>query len=67
MARGMTRSSINPDRQQNLIVCSLANCQHSLKISCKSVQQFLHKVASRQTNRHADKQTTTITYPSWRT
>jgi len=53
----------DPDRHQNLIFCSLAHCQRSLKISCKSVRKFLRKVANRQT----DKQTTTITYPSWRT
>ena len=31
-------------------ICSLAHCQPSLKISCKSVRKFLHKVANRQTN-----------------
>jgi len=40
----------DPDRHQNLIICSLAHCQPSVKISCKSVQNFLRKVASRQTN-----------------
>jgi len=35
---------------QNLIICSLAHCQPSLKISCKSVWKFLCKVANRQTN-----------------
>jgi len=38
------------DRHQNLIICSQAHCQSSLKISCKSVRKFLHKVANRQTN-----------------
>ena len=38
----------DPDRQQNLIIYSLAHCQPSLKISCKSVQKFLRKVANRQ-------------------
>jgi len=42
-----------PDRHQNLIFYSLAHCQPSLKISCKFVRKFLHKVANRQT----DKQT----------
>jgi len=37
------------DRRQNLIICSLAHCQPSLKISCKSVWKFLRKVANRQT------------------
>jgi len=46
----------DPDRNQNLIICSLAHCLPSLKISCKSVRKFLRKVADRQTNRH----TTTI-------
>jgi len=30
----------------------MAHCQPSLKISSKSVQKFLRKVANRQTNRH---------------
>jgi len=46
----------DPDRNQNLIVCSLAHYIPSRKISCKSVQKFLRKVANRQTNT----QTTTI-------
>ena len=41
------------DRHQHLTVCSLAHCQHSLKISRKSVRKFLRKVANRQ----RDKQT----------
>ena len=48
----------DPDRPRNLIICSLAYCQPSLKISCKSVQKFLHKVANRQT----DKQTNSDDY-----
>jgi len=40
------------DRQQNLIICSLAHCQPSLKTSCKSAQKFLRKVASRQRDKH---------------
>jgi len=46
----------DPDRHQNLIVCSLAHWQPSLKISRKSVRKFLHKVANRQTDRQTDKQ-----------
>ena len=46
---------------------SLAHCQPSLKISCKSVRKFVRKVANRltasQTDRQTDKQTTTIAYP----
>jgi len=38
------------DRHQNLIICSLANCQPSLKISCKSIWKFLCKVADKHTN-----------------
>ena len=45
---------------QNLIICSLAHCQPSLKISCKSIWKFLHKVANRQT----DKQTNNDDYIS---
>jgi len=40
----------DPDRQQNLILCSLAHCQPSVKISCKSVWKFLRKVTNRRTN-----------------
>ena len=45
------------DRHQNLIVCivcSLAQCQPSLKISCKSVLKFLCKCANRQTTNNDD-------------
>jgi len=42
----------DPDRHQNLIICSLAHCQPSLKISCKSVPKFLRKLLTdRQTNK----------------
>jgi len=44
---------VHPDHHQNLIICLLAHCQPSLKISFKSVWKFLRKVANRQ----ADKQT----------
>jgi len=40
----------DPDRRQNLVICSLAHSQPSVKISCKSVRTFLRKVANRQTN-----------------
>jgi len=51
----------DPDHHQNLIICSLAHCQPSLKISCKSVQRFLCKVANGQT----DRQTMMKSYPPW--
>jgi len=38
----------DPDRHQNLISCSLAHCQPTLKISCKSVQ---NRRTTRQTNK----------------
>jgi len=41
----------DPDHHQNLIICSMAHCQPSLKISCKSIQKFLRKVANRQTDK----------------
>ena len=41
----------DPDCHQNLIIRSLAHCQPSLKISCKSVWKFLCKVANRQTDK----------------
>jgi len=45
----------DPDCHQNLIICSLAHCQPSLKSSPKSVQKlFLRKVANRQTNRQTN-------------
>jgi len=47
----------DPDRHRNLVICSLAQCQLFLKISCKSVWKFSRKVANRQT--------TTITKPPW--
>ena len=47
----------DPDGHQNLSVCSLADCQPSLKMSCKFVWKFFRKVANRQT----DGQTTTTT------
>jgi len=43
------------DRHQSLIICTLAHCQPSPKISCKSVWKYLHKVANRQTNRQTNK------------
>jgi len=45
------------NRHQNLIVCSSAHCQPFLKISCKSVQKFLRKVANRQTDKQRRKLT----------
>ena len=47
----------DPDCHQNLIICSLARCQPSLKISCKSVRSFLRKVANRQTDKDTNRQT----------
>jgi len=41
----------DPDRHQNVIACSMAHCQPSLKISCQSVKKFLCSVSNRQTNR----------------
>jgi len=36
---------------QSLIICSLAHCQPSLKISCKSVRKFLRKDKQRRLHR----------------
>jgi len=52
----------DPDRHQSLIICSLAHCQSSLKISFKSVRKFLRKVANRQTDRQTGKQTNNDDY-----
>ena len=46
----------DPDRHQNLIICSLIHCQPFLKISCKSVGTFSPKVANRQTDKQRRKQ-----------
>jgi len=46
----------DPDRHQNLITYFIAHCQPSLKISCKSVQKILRKVANRQPDRQTNKQ-----------
>jgi len=45
----------DPDHHQNLIICSLAHCQPSRKISCKSIWKFLCKVANRQRERQTNK------------
>jgi len=45
---------------QHLVICSSVHCQPSLKISCKSVGSFFC------TKLLTDRQTTTITHPSWR-
>ena len=45
----------DPDRHQTLIICSLAHCQPSLKISRKSIRKFLRKVANRQTDKQQRK------------
>ena len=42
----------DPDRRQNLIICSLTHCQSSLKMSCKSVWKFLHKQTDKQRRLH---------------
>jgi len=44
------------DCHRNLIICSLAHCQPSLKISRKSIWKFLRKVANRQKNTQTNKQ-----------
>ena len=44
------------DHRQNLTICSLAHCQPSLKMSCKSIWKFLRKIANRQTDKQTDKQ-----------
>jgi len=47
----------DPHRHQNLTLCSLANCQPTQKMSCKSVPKVLRKVANRQTSRQTTKKT----------
>jgi len=50
----------DPDRHQNLIICSVAHYQQFLIILCKLVHKSLRKVANRQTNKQTDNK---ITYP----
>jgi len=45
----------DPDRYQNLTICSLAHYQSSLKISCKSDGKILCKVANRRTDKQRRK------------
>jgi len=48
----------DPDRHQNLNICSLSHFQPSLKISRKGgARKFLRKVANRQTNRQTTMKT----------
>jgi len=61
----------DPDRHQNLIICSLAHCQPTLKISCKSIWKFLCKVANGRQTDSRDRQTNNDDYkyipnPPWR-
>ena len=43
----------DPDRHHNLIICSLALCQPSLKISCKSIPSFCAKLLTdKQRRKH---------------
>ena len=53
----------DPDRHQNLIICN-SHCQPSLKISCKSVWNFLRKVPNRQTDKQINRQTNNDDYIS---
>jgi len=47
----------NLDNHQYLLICSLAHCQSSLKISCKSVPKFCAKLLTyRQTDRQSYRQ-----------
>jgi len=46
------------DRHQNLVICSLAHCQPSLKISCSFCAKLLTDIANGQTDRQTDKQIT---------
>jgi len=52
----------DPDRHQNLTICSLVHCQPSLKISCKSVRKFF--CAKLLTDRQTDRQTNSDDYIS---
>ena len=52
---------MDPDCHQNLIICSMAHCQPSLKIPCISFWKFFAKLL---TDRQTNKQTRTIKYPS---
>jgi len=45
----------DPDHDQSLIICSVAHCQPSLKISCKSIWKFLREVADKQIKRQTNR------------
>jgi len=47
------------DHPQNLITCTLCHARHSLKISEKSVHNFLSYLANTQTNKQTNRQTKT--------
>ena len=52
----------DPDRHQNLIICSFAHCQPPLKFHANPFWQCLHKVANRQTNKDDDYMTSMYMY-----
>jgi len=52
------------DHHKNLITCSSAHCQPSLKISSKSIQKFLCKIANKQRNN--DKNITSLMEVTYR-
>ena len=53
------KQSLYPDsdRHQDFIIFSLAHCQPSLKISCKSIQTILRKVDTKERDKQTDRQT----------
>jgi len=48
-----------PDHPQNLITGSLCHARHTLKISERSIHNFLSYLADSQTNKQTNKQTKT--------
>jgi len=52
------------DHPQNLITCSLCHARHTLKISERSIHNFLSYLAN--THRQTDKQSLAKTLPPWR-
>jgi len=51
---------VNPDHLQNEITSRLGQGLPLVKISCKSVHNFLHETAHRHTDRQTDRQTNLI-------
>ena len=55
-----------PDHPQNLTTCRVCHARRSVKISERSVHNFLSYLAHTQTDKQTIKQSLTKTLPPWR-